>query len=103
MIFTNYLLFCSAILNNAMCIVSHDMFPIGNGTLGKISHMNISRIGYTRLDIDLLFCHICMTAVHKAKWLASMKARLSLAQPSLPNFYLHKKEVTAAFKQYKAL
>ena len=64
--------------------------------------MNISRIGYTRLDIDLLFCHICMTAVHKAKWLASMKARLSLAQPSLPNFYLHKKEVTAAFKQYKA-
>ena len=35
---------------------------------------------------DSLFSHICMTAMHEAKWLASTKkARLSLSQPSLPN------------------
>ena len=36
-------------------------------------HMNIPRVGYTRLDTDSPFCHLCMTAVHEAKWLASTK------------------------------
>ena len=42
-------------------------------------HKNIIRVGYT-LGTDLPFCHLCMTAVHEAKWLSSTKK----ARPSLP-------------------
>ena len=73
-ILISYLPFCSAILNNATCIVSHDIFwhPLVNPYV----RMNIPRVGYTRLDIDSSFCHLCMTALYDAKpdW----------ASPSLP-------------------
>ena len=84
---TGYLLFHSAILNNAMCILSHDMFaivPIRGPLNIIIVSMNFLRVAYVRLNTDSLFCHLCMTTMHETKYLASIKeATASLSQPSL--------------------
>ena len=63
-------------------------------------HKNIARVGYT-LDTDLPFCHLCMTAVHEAKWLSSTKK----ARPSLPYqvSFAYRKEATAVWKKYEAI
>ena len=66
------------------------MFPIIplSPSCNKCACMNIPKVDYTRLDTGLLFCHLWMTAVYEAKWLASStkKAGASLAQPFLPIF-----------------
>ena len=75
MILTSYLYFHFAILNNVTCIVSCGMLPmvpLDDSGIDCVC-MNIKRVGYTRLESSLAFCHLCMTAVHEAKWLASTK------------------------------
>ena len=62
--------------------------------------MNVSRVGYIRLDTDSPFCHLCMTAVQKAKWLASTK-KAKPALPSLPYLlFTYRKELSnCCFKE----
>ena len=65
--------------NHVICSQWH---PLANPVM-DCAKMNIPRVDYTRLETDLLFCQLCRTAVHEAKWLASIKkARPSLAKPS---------------------
>ena len=74
-----------------MYLLHHTYVPNGTPYYPGIDCMcmNISRVGYIRLrkNIDSPFCHPCMTTVHEANWLTSIKkADPSLAQRSLPNF-----------------
>ena len=78
-----------------MYIVSCDMMcsqwnPLTNLGINHI-YVNIPGVGHTRLDTDLPFCHLCMTAMHEYKWLVvTKKAGLSLTQPSSTVFYQQK-------------
>ena len=68
--------------------------------------MNISKIGYTRLDTNSLFCQLCMTAVHKAKWLAnSKKVGQSLQHQAFLTKILHtgRNCITATLVKPKAI
>ena len=64
--------------------------------------MSIPRVGY-KLDTNSPFCHLCMTAVHKIKWLPSTKkVGPSHAIPSLSKFLPgYRKEATAILKSAK--
>ena len=94
---------CSAILNNATCIVSHDIFPMAplNRPWNRL-RMDIPRVGHTRLDTDSPFCHLCITAVYEANWLANTKKTLP-HKAFLTKYFTYRKEATVALKRCKAI
>ena len=69
-----------------------------NGRLKQNGVRMVSTPGYTDIDSDSAFCHLCMTAAYEGKLLASTRRD----QAFLSKGFTYWKEATTAFKKHQA-